>query len=273
MAKIIDFISLRLVCFVLLFILWYSVIGKFVAAILLSLLFVVAGSLIYTKLIAHRIKKESLNAESMNMFFILRGNAYVAEYLASVIDPVYAPTQTDDGLLLDTSGESRAIIFPLFKFSKLGRDEFVKLYRIAQKHETKKIYVISKSLDREILLLAHEFGAQLIHVKIPVFYRYLKHRAALPPAEPKTRPKRRSAEEWKVLAESIFTRRHSRRFLFAAALLLIMSMITPLKNYYYVMSAIAGILAALCLFLPNRIASTKNGIFDVKRKKKHGDSE
>ncbi|MDR3264313.1 MAG: hypothetical protein LBT30_08410 [Clostridiales bacterium] len=266
MAKLIDFISIRIVLFIVISLLLFSSTGGFVLALSAAAVIVIAGSVFYGRFVAPKIKRQALNADKLNKYFLARGNESAAEYIAALIDEKYKAQKIGDFILLDTDTAERAVIYPVFKYSKISKDEFLRMYRNAASQGTKKIYIVSKSLDREIHLVANDLEAAVIFIKIPVLYKYLKNKNALPtlPDKVKKPPKKLS---FILAAESIFARKNTKRFLFTAAILLLMSAVTPLKAYYYTMSAIAFCLAIPCFFVSDNVSYSKNGIFAYKKTK------
>jgi hypothetical protein len=265
MAKLIDYIAIRLVAFAALSVLFYSLFEKFFLSAILSALIVVAGSVVYGKFFASKIKREYINSENLFKFFLINGNAFAAEYICGNIKPEFKPV-LDGEFISVKNGETNGLIFPIFKYSKIGKDEIVKIYRVSRERAAQKVFIIAKNFDRDVFLAAADLNLSLSMIKIPVLCRYLKSVRALPPP-PEKKPKNKDSIGLKVIADSVFSTKNSRRFLFATLITLLMSVLTPLKIYYCIMSAISFSLAALCLLIPSKSVA-QNGIFDVKKNKK-----
>jgi hypothetical protein len=266
MAKLIDYIALRLVAFIALSLLLYSFFEKFFLSAVVAALIVGAGSVVYGKFFAAKFKRERTNSENLFKFFLTRGNAYAAEYICGHIKSEFAPV-LDGEFISFKNGETSGLIFPIFKYSKISKDEIVKIYRISRERAAQKVYIIAKNFDRDVFLAAADLGLSLSMLKIPVLCRYLKSvRALPPPPEKKQKPKTDSAR-LKAIAESVFSAKNGRRFLFAAVMTLLMSVLTPLKTYYHILSAISFSLSVLCLLIPSKSIG-QSEIFAIKKDKK-----
>ena len=261
MAKLIDYIAIRIVFFIALLIFWYTLTKLFWLSAVISAAVVVGGSLFYGSFISSKIKKERINAERLYRLFLIRGNAYAAEYIAAKIGAEHSPEHKGDYILVDQGGGSLAVVFPIFRFAKISKDDLLRMYRTAEADSAAAVYIISKNRERELSAEAKNLGISLLFIKIPVLYRYLKAKNALPilPAPP---PRVRFSLS--IFAEAFFCRRNSRRFMFASMALLVTSLITPLKTYYYVMAFVSFLLGLVCLLFPESSGGGKKGIFGLK---------
>ncbi|MDR1939631.1 MAG: hypothetical protein LBQ40_02405 [Clostridiales bacterium] len=262
MSRLIDFVFLRIIIFLCLVIAVYSLTGRFLLSVLAALAAALIGSAAYGKLISSRIKKRRKTADALNGFFTVKGNAFAAEYIAKRIDPRFKPRQDGDFILSEDENGNGVIIFPVFKFSKISKDEFLKMFRTADARGIKKLYIISKTLDRDIYLTANGLDAGLVFVRTSALYKFLKAKGALPeiPAPPPA-PKKRV--RLRLLLEGVFCDKNSKRFLLTTVVLLASSFLTPLKAYYYTMSAISTALALLCFLVPSRPGYSRTGIFET----------
>ncbi|MDR2046902.1 MAG: hypothetical protein LBP79_03225 [Clostridiales bacterium] len=265
MARLTDYIALRIIAFLALTAVLYSSLENFILSLILSAVIVAVASVLYGNFFASKIKKEYMNAENLFRHFLIRGNAFAAEYLCKNIRAEYNPAQIDDYILLER-GNSKRLIFPVFKYSKISKDEVLKFYRLAEKHAASEVIIVAKSVERDIFLTARDLNITLSAVKIRAIYRYLKSLDALPPRPAPAKIKKQRLENLKLVGGSVFSPKNGRRLLFSTALTLLVSFITPLKTYYYILSSISFILAALCLFMPER-ASGGDGVFDIKKKR------
>jgi hypothetical protein len=266
MAKLIDYIAVRLVVFVALSVLLYSFFENFFLSVSLSALVICAGSVVYGKFFASKIKRERANSENLFKFFLINGNAFAAEYICKNLKPEFNPVLEGDFISF-RNGETEGLIFPIFKYSKISKDEIVKLRRISEERAAKKVFLIAKNFDRDVFLAASDLGMALSVIKIPVLCRYLKSVRALPPPPPEKKQKKVDSIALRVLAESVFSAKNGRRFLFTTVITLLLSVLTPLKIYYYVMSAISFSFAALCVFIPSK-STVQSEIFNIKKDKK-----
>ncbi|MDR2091231.1 MAG: hypothetical protein LBP62_06275 [Clostridiales bacterium] len=266
MAKLIDYIAVRLVAFAALFIILHSVFGKFVLSVILSALIVAAGSVVYGKFFAAKIKREHISAENLFKFFLTNGNAFAAEYICKNIKAEYNAALEGDFISFK-SGGADGLIFPVFKYSKVSKDEVLKIYRIAKERGAKKVLLITKNFDRDVFLAAEDLNFPLSVIKIPVLHRYLKSLRALPPPPRKVQRNKKDLPGLKLALDGVLSAKNGRRFLFATLILLIASVLTPLKTYYYTMSSISFALAVLCAAVPSK-QTARAEIFTVEKSTK-----
>ncbi|MDR1906333.1 MAG: hypothetical protein LBQ27_05440 [Clostridiales bacterium] len=266
MAKIIDFLSVRLALYLASAIILVSIGVGIIYALALSAVFTIAGSLLYSKFISSRLKRERVSSQNLFKYFIVQGNAFAAEHVAKTFDKEFNPVILEDKILLDSTDDERAMVFPVFKYSKISKDEFVKMCRTARLHNAKKIYIIAGSLEREIYLISNDFNVETIYIKIHALYKHLKNCDALPIVPVQNKKIKKDKAAVKLIFESLFSASNARRFLFASIILFLMSVITPLKTYYHITASISLGIAALCLFMQNK-SYAKTPVFSVKKRK------
>jgi len=249
MSSLIDRIAVILFFFLVIAICLVSITNDLLLSLAASAVSVTVFSFIYYKFISKAIKDKQINTGKLNKYYIMNGNPAAAKTLGILLDAEY----TGDYVLYGGK-----LIFPLFKSGKMTVEDFVKLYRIAKETGITEFNIITDAIERPVYILAAEENYKIRHIRLKTFYDLLKNRGALPELKKKSKP-----DKYRLITilENIFTKRNARRFLFASIMLLLMSFITFLKTYYYVLSGISAVLAVICYLFPTMNIPKENDIF------------
>lgn len=234
MAKAVDFVSISILTFILTFV-WATLAFK---NPIVSLIFSITIAILLTLTIL-RIFKSSQRPytyERLEFEFCVQGNEYVINTIKSIIknDKIY---NGSNFILLNS-----AIIIANYKFSQLGLADICAVCNLAIKHERRRVFLLTKGIDRRAYLVAGQKNVKITVVKIKEIFKYLKKHSALPNLKPI-----KKKFSLKRLLQTMLARRNFKAYAFSGIVLILTSFITPLKIYYMVFGSISIFLALLCL--------------------------
>ncbi|MEG1509468.1 MAG: hypothetical protein RR454_03315 [Clostridia bacterium] len=241
-----DFIAIRILFFVGTFILIAFVFDK----MLLALMIAVVATLLLS-LILHLIKQKQCNISFNNFVFdcYILGSEFVYDKLLNLLDNF---KKQDKYLTSDTE-----LICYFEKNSNVSAEDLIALNQKAVKLNIDDIYIIYKRLDRSSLSILDKLPKKFYFVSLKKVFSILKkHNLVVLSSTKKFR------QSPSVIFNLIFSRNNIKHYLFTAVILALISFITPLKNYYLILSAISCLLSILCLLPISKIKNTKHGKFD-----------
>jgi len=234
MARTIDYISLSLVFLALTFV-WAALLFKnWIGALIFSAAFtlIVVFTVSY---IAKKVKRP-YSYERLALEFAIRGNPYVIGLLRKAI----GFNELEHGgnyLVLEN-----CVLISAFKFSILTVNDMGGICELAQKFSGKRIYVLTKGIDRHAFFIAGLENVKLNVVKIKTVYKFLSKHNALPNLKPI-----KQKLSFKYIIQVIFARANFKSYAFSGIILVLVSFITPLRIYYIVLGSISLLLAILTL--------------------------
>lgn len=234
MAKAVDFVSISILTFILTFV-WATLAFKnAIVALLFSMTIVVLLTLTIIRFF--KSSQRPYTYERLEFEFCIQGNEYVINTLKSIIKN----DKIDNGsnyILLN-----RVIIVANYKFSQLGLADICAVCNLAIKHERRRVYVLTKGIDRRAYLVASQKNVKITAVKTKEVFKYLKKHSALPDLKPI-----KKKFSLKGLLQTALARHNFKAYAFSGVALILTSFITPLKIYYMVFGSISILLALLCL--------------------------
>ncbi|HKL93874.1 MAG TPA: hypothetical protein VJZ69_01160 [Clostridia bacterium] len=252
MAKKFDALILTLLSFILLF-LWSRF---FIHNIVWSLIFSSALSFLIVlcvRAFSVKIKKRPYSVERLSREFALRGNEYVADYLAKTLNNPFIEAS---GNILKLGG---ILLICNFKFSNLSSSDIASAYQTAQKRSAKKVVMLCRGADRPAIALSTNLDVKFEIVKTGALYRYLQRMNALPELD-----KDKFKFSLKYIFDVALKRQNAKYYIFSGIMLLFLSYFTPLKLYYLCFGTSLLVLAILCLSPLGHVGEeSKHKIFDT----------
>lgn len=252
MGKIVDAIIARLIIFVAITIVALFLVKSALTAVAISTVL----TLIISICIAGIEKKQKVKAIKLKKF-----NTYMIVYgfdtVSETIEKILPGSQKKNGYMLTASN---AVIMPAYKFSKVNKDDIIKAYRTAISENATDVYIIGIEADREALLFSTTLsGKKFFFIPSKVFYKAAKANNILPKDTISVKSEK---IRFKDILLILFSKNNAKRFLVASVFLLLLSFLTPLKNYYLAISAVTLLFAVISLFSKNaKEDASKYGIF------------
>lgn len=249
--KFVDYLVLRIIVFVLSFViaslyidnLWLSVAIAATATLLASLLLdLITGG-------RHR-RAYAAYADGL----IFGGNDAVMSEIKKITG--LDGNVTDNYLFVENK-----LVINAVKFGNVTGDEIIRYYRLHNKLGAEETYIIARHLDRKAMSVLNSIDANIIHIPLRRVYHLSR-----PEKMPSTKRRRRKISDAFRYALS---RTNASKYLFTALVLGIMSIFTPLKTYYLVLSGVTAFLAVLSLSpIGENSDGGKRGIFSYSRMKR-----
>ena len=252
MGKIVDAIIARLIIFVAITIVALFLVKSALSAVAISTVL----TLIISICIAGIEKKQKVKAMKLKKF-----NTYMIVYgfdtISETIEKILPGSQKKNGYMLTASN---AVIMPTYKFSKVNKDDIIKAYRTAISENATDVYIIGIEADREALLFSTTLSdKKFFFIPSKVFYKAAKANNILPKDTISVKSEK---IRFKDILLILFSKNNAKRFLVASVFLLLLSFLTPLKNYYLAISAVTLLFAVISLFSKNaKEDASKYGIF------------
>lgn len=252
MGKIVDAIIIRLIIFVGVTIISLFAIKSTAVAIAISAVITIIISICIHS-IEKKQKVKAMKLKKFNTYMIVYGFDRIAE----IIENIFPNLQRNNGYI---KSDQNYIIVPSYKFSKVGKDDIIKAYRLSLTENVNDIYIIGIEIDREALLFSSTLsGKKFFFVPSKVFYKAVKAHDLLPQYELDVKNEKIS---FKDILGIFFSKSNAKRYLFTAVILLLLSFLTPLKTYYLIISGVTLVLAVISLFSKTSgDCASKYGIF------------
>lgn len=249
--KFVDYLVLRIIVFVLAFViaslyidnLWLSVAIAATATLLMSLLLdLITGG-------RHRRAYAAYANE-----LIIGGND-------AVMSEVKKITGLDGNVTDNYLFAENKLVINAVKFGNVTGDEIIRYFRLHNKLNSAETYIIARHLDRKAMSVLNSIDANIIYIPLRRVYHLSR-----PEKMPSTKRRRRKISDAFRYALS---RSNASKYLFTALVLGVMSIFTPLKTYYLVLSSVTALLAVLSLSpIGENSDGGKRGIFSYSRMKK-----
>lgn len=249
--KFVDYLVLRIIVFVLSFViaslyidnLWLSVAIAATATLLMSLLLdLITGG-------RHR-RAYAAYADGL----IIGGND-------AVMSEVKKITGLDGNVTDNYLFAENKLVINAVKFGNVTGDEIIRYYRLHNKLNSAETYIIARHLDRKAMSVLNSIDANIIYIPLRRVYHLSR-----PEKMPSTKRRRRKVSDAFRYALS---RSNASKYLFTSLVLGVMSIFTPLKTYYLVLSGVTALLAVLSLSpIGENSDGGKRGIFSYSRMKK-----
>ncbi len=234
MAKTVDYIALTVIIFMLTLV-WSAIaFGNFIGAIIFSCALSVA--ITFSVKYFSKNKKRPYSYDRLALELSVEGSGYLINLIRSTIknDKIESGF---DYILFDDS-----ILIAAFRFNLLNVNDLGNIYRTSLKHNKKRIFVMTRGVDRRAYQALALKDIHISVIKIRQIYAYLKRCDALPDLKPvkhKFSPSR--------FGEMVLQRSNLKHYLFTGAVLISVAFITPLRIYYLVFGSISLLLALLTL--------------------------
>lgn len=234
MARIIDVVSASIITLVASFVWGVLLFSRWEIALIFSCA-LTACTLCVLHTFSKR-KRTPYGEDRLALEFALKGNEYLIKTLLSAIKN----NKFENGcnyILLKNS-----VIIANFKFSALSPSDMQSICSLATKLERNVVFVIAKAIDRKSfqVSIAHDIKVNI--VKIREVYKFLKKHDALPSLK-----KIKEKPTLRALSQTIFNRQNFKHYTFSGIVLMLVSLITPLKIYYIAIGSLLLVLAIACL--------------------------
>lgn len=234
MSRIIDYIALGLILFVLSFAL--AMLATESIAISLIFSFALCFAILFSIKYVTSIIAKPYSWDRLEVHLCMQGGEYAINLLKSTIKNAEIENGSNYIVL------KNSVIIGNFKFSALSYADINEACKIAMKCEKSIIYLLAKSIDRKAYQIATLQDIKLQQIKTKQFFKYLAKHNALPDLK-----KIKRKFDIKVFFEIVFSRRNLRSYMFSGTVLIATSFITPLKVYYIAIGSALLVLALLCL--------------------------
>lgn len=234
MSRIIDYIALGFILFILSFALAMLATNSIVIALIFSLALCFAS--LFTIKYVSSIFQKPYSWNRLEVYLCMCGSEYAINLMKSTIKNA----KIESGLNYIVMKNS--VIIANFKFSVLSYADINEACKIAIKHEKTEIYMLAKAIDRKAYQIATMQNIKVQLIKTKQFFKYLSKHNALPNLK-----KVKRKFDIKMFFEIVFSRRNLKSYLFSGTILIATSFLTPLKVYYISIGSILLVLALLCL--------------------------
>lgn len=234
MAKLLDYLSLTVICMLLTFV-WSTLLFKnWIGALIFSIA-LTAVTIITVKYILSK-RNRPYTYDRLALEFSIRGSEYVIGLIKGVIQYGYVECGKNY-IALDDS-----VIISAFKFNMLSIADMGNICATAQKFTGKRIYVFARGIDRRAYSIVQLENVSFSLVKIKTIYKFLLRHNALPNLKPI-----KSKFSLRSFFDAILSRTNFKSYTFSGVILILVSFLTPLKIYYMVLGSISLLLALLTL--------------------------
>ena len=221
---------------------FYTLFKNLAAAILASVLLVVAVRAVWLRLYVRRRKKE-IGVGEMENALAMMGNEQ-AGYFLSVVPQAYAPELRESGIVY-FDGKKKVYLFPNYKFSATGRDDVARFYRAAKKEKVDVCYVLGRQPDRQTYLLSNSLDILFTFIPSKKLHKFLASQNALMPKPRRVKnPKRPS---FKHLLDEAFTKKRAKYFALSGLSVTLLGFFVPFRAYYFVFGGLSLLLSIACL--------------------------
>lgn len=212
--------------------------------LILSILF----SIFLVYLIKHKAKTtKHLSYKEFIIHCILQGNDYVKMLLSEIIYPTKKFKDFDSYIELDNK-----YIYIYLKFSPLGFDSLVPIYRQAKSLGMKNIIILSAIKDKKILNLTRHLDIDIKIMDLHPIYRKIKTNPIL-----KKKKSKSFNFELKNILLSFFKKQNIKYFVISSISMSILSFFTIYKTYYLYL-ALVSLLFALINVIVNAFFDNKS---------------
>lgn len=269
MRNLTDYLALRLFIFIATFI-GMSFIAK---TFLLAILYALSITLLLSIIIDIINKKKNRGSMSFSQFLeysIINGNDYLLELIAKLLNLTDYTIKSN--ALTCNVNDANIMIIGALKFGNVSSDEVVKLHKTAIAEHVDELYLIARLLDRRSIAVANSFNdLKYIIISARRLYKLASKHHLIPKP---TAQSHHTKSAVRTIISIALSRNLAPKYLLTAAVLGFMSIFTPLKTYYYVMTGIAMLLTVLSLSgISHNISPSKLGLFgktpNLKKEQKH----
>lgn len=249
--KFIDYIVLRIIVFVLAFVITSLYIDNLWLSVAIAATVTLLASLLLDLITGGRHRRAyAAYADSL----IFGGNSAVMAEVEKVTG--LKGDITDNYLFAENK-----LVINAVKFGNVTGDEIIRYYRLQNKLNAEETYIIARHLDRKAMSVLNSVDASIIYIPLKRVYHLSK-----PEKTQNTKRRRRKISDAFRYALS---RSNATKYLFTALVLGVMSIFTPLKTYYLVLSGVTALLAVLSLSpIGENSDGGKRGIFSYSRANK-----
>lgn len=244
-----DTIVINAVVYLIAVLISYVTVRNLAAAIFIGFLLWVTFNRVTIHILNRRKDKNKITVAQMEDRLALYGIGGQVEFFVKATPPCFTPVPFDCGFEATINCE-KVIIFPNYKFSPCSMEEIAKFYRLAKEKNSKRIWILSRLNPRSLVLFARTLDVEFEFKNSKTVRKFLYNRNMLMEKIPK-KPVKRNKINWKELISGIFIKRRAKYFLFVGLSLAFLSIFSPLKIYYAVMSIFALGMGVACLFREN----------------------
>ena len=263
-----DRFLFRLIGFLSLLLLSYSLAGNWGVAALIAFLIMVLIDRGLALLTSRKQTLKKISVSELEETFALLGSQEQQTFFSEAIPSTLSPKIEESGVTFLRNDE-KEFLLPSYKFSPIGYDDVAKALRDAFKTDSKKIHIIGKKPRKEVVLFSRKFGTSIDFIPTRNVLHFLYSQNKLPkrifeiPNKnkkstiaaffEKMRKKkiRETLSEWKsdlfTFLSDTFSRRRAKFFLLSSLSLAFIALFVPWTVYYVTFSAIALIMSLICL--------------------------
>lgn len=242
MRKIIDrvFISLLILLPLLVWALyltrslWQSVVLSVAVTVLLNLIWI--G-------ISTRLNKKRTPSK-IEIFKLLSalGTEETTALLYNSLPPDMRSELTAQTFILNKD----TLVFNNIKFAPSNEEDIAKMYRLCKARGLTKAIFIANRTERKLMAFAAYLGIAATFPDRLTIKQYLVRHNALP-APPQPVKIKLPKYKLKELLSLVIDRRKAKYYIFSGLMLLLMSLLTPLKLYYLIFASLPLLLATISL--------------------------
>lgn len=249
--KFIDYIVLRIIVFVLAFVITSLYIDNLWLSVAIAATVTLLASLLLDLITGGRHRRAyAAYADSL----IFGGNSAVMAEVEKVTG--LKGDITDNYLFAENK-----LVINAVKFGNVTGDEIIRYYRLHNKLHAEETYIIARHLDRKAMSVLNSVDANIIYIPLKRVYHLSKPE--------KTQNTNRRRRKFSDAFRYALSRSNATKYLFTALVLSVMSIFTPLKTYYLVLSGVTALLAVLSLSpIGENSGGGKRGIFSYSRANK-----
>lgn len=249
--KFIDYIVLRIIVFVLAFVIASLYIDNLWLSVAIAASVTLLASLLLDLITGGRHRRAyAAYADGL----IFGGSESVMAEVEKVTG--LKGNITDNYLFADNK-----LVINAVKFGNVTGDEIIRYYRLLKKLNAAETYIIARHLDRRAMSVLNSVDTSIIYIPLKRLYHLSKPLKI----ENNKRRRRKISDAFRFA----LSRSNASKYLFTSLVLGIMSIFTPLKTYYLVLSGVTALLAVLSLSpIGENSDGGKRGIFSYSRIKK-----
>lgn len=245
MGKSIDKAIIILLSIITAFLLFSYIADSYFTGIICTALLACIVSIFIVKN-QKRSPKDSISKREFVRRILLEGNGYLTDIFSHCIGNSYTIVKDGDSLILTAENKS-ILIYPAYKFGSLSEEDIAKSYRIAVKHNSDKIFVLTNHTERKALAISEYIPQKISIISVKTLYGFLAKKELLP--QKTINNKKRKIG---IILKECISYSNIKFFLFAAFSTAFVAFFTPFKLYYIIFACINVLLAFLTLLFAGK---------------------
>ncbi|MEG2540804.1 MAG: hypothetical protein RSB59_03410 [Clostridia bacterium] len=250
MSRVIDYISLTFIIFLLTFVWTTLAFSSWIVALIFSVAITLISVITTKFFLSKRHKPYSYDRLSLELS--VQGNEYLINLIKSAIKNKQIESSSNYILTKD------CVLFAMFKFAPLSINDLSTVAQQANKLNRKSAYVMCRGVDRRAYSVLQLMDITVQPIKIKQIYKFLERHNALPNLKPK-----RIKFSFSAFFATLFQRSNTKNYIFSAVILLSVAYLTPLKIYYLVFGSLSLLFALLTLTPLGKGSFKLSKVFDA----------